>query len=202
VANPERLDSQFAEIVASAKESEFGPVHPETIVAKLALGSALRAEDEPHAALEVYEKVLSQQRDIYGPEDWYTVATEHSVAEAHHCLGELDLAEPLQQHVLAIALRLFGDESEQVQSALINLANTLRDLERYEEELPLRVRIVTSTLRSDGVNSFRLWATQSDLSGQCGMLAISNLPIPSMSRFWASNNASAQRKERSSGRNS
>ena len=164
MSSPQNDGVESARAVARDRESEFGPIHPQTLVAQDDLASKLREAGEFESASLVFEELLDKLRVQYGKDDWRAVTTEHSLGHTLHRLGDLQAARELQEHVLAIAVSLFGEESEQVKMGLINLANTLRDLEDYTSELPIRIRIVESFLHSAGSESLRVPAARSDLS--------------------------------------
>ena len=157
-------DASTARSVASYRNAEFGPDHPETLVAEFNLAGELRATRQFEAAQNVFKALVSKQRAIFGEDDWYVVSTEHSLAELFYVIGDLQSAKRLQQHVLQVSVRLFGEESQQGQLSRINLANTYRELKEFQAEKPLREAIVDYAVRMEDSGSLHVSATKSDLS--------------------------------------
>jgi tetratricopeptide (TPR) repeat protein len=157
-------NASTARSVASYRNAEFGPDHPETLVAEFNLARELRRTGQFEAAQNVFEALVGKQRAIFGEDDWYVVSTEHSLGELLYVSGDLESAKRLQQHVLELSVRLFGHDSEQGQLSRINLANTLRELKEFQAEKPLREAIVDYAVRFEDAGSLHVSATKSDLA--------------------------------------
>ena len=132
----------------------------------------------------MFEALVGKQRDIFGEDDWYVVSTEHSLAELLYFIGDLQSAKRLQQHVLQVSVRLFGEESEQGQLSRINLANTLRELKEFRTEKPLRRPSLTMqfVLRPQGACMFP-WQRSPISPLSFAISTISKRPTRSMLRY-------------------
>jgi hypothetical protein len=125
------------EQMVTAIRNTLGPEHDSTLSAELKLAICLLTMERAGDAEPLFAHVVAQRTRAAGADNASTLAAMAWSATAARQLGKLSDARIIQEQVLA-GLELGGaGESLQVQSAGLNLASTLADLDEVDEAIRL-----------------------------------------------------------------
>jgi hypothetical protein len=84
---------------------------------------------------------LTRER-LFGPDDYKTLRVSHLLGMFRHKVGDLNGAREIQRETLNRMRVVYGLDEQTTMSAMVNLANTLRDLRDYPELVVLDEEIV------------------------------------------------------------
>ena len=132
------------------------------------LGRALTLNHEIAEAREILEDVLERQNTMLDLGDDRVLRTELWLAAALIDRSELLKARDLLQHVVKAGSANHRDDEWPLNPALVDLARTLCLLGRYDEELPMRVRVLTTFAAHLGPDDAVLWRQARSGRGKAG----------------------------------
>ncbi|MBE5316510.1 MAG: serine/threonine protein kinase [Xanthomonadales bacterium] len=148
-----RMLGRDAEVVATLRAlrasfaSALGALHPDTILAQLDLGVALRHAGDFDAALQQLDEGLRSARAVLGAEHAISLRFASEKATVLQELKRYDEAEPLFQQALAGRLALFGEASALTRNAMANLG-LLHVLQgQLDKAAPLYERVLALELQ-------------------------------------------------------
>ncbi|MFJ9689285.1 tetratricopeptide repeat protein [Streptomyces bacillaris] len=87
-----------------------GPGHPDTLISRNNLASALHALGEHRRAADLHQQVLTDTERTLGPDHPHTLTSRHNLAVALNDLGEHRQAADLHQQVLTDRERVLGPD--------------------------------------------------------------------------------------------
>jgi len=105
------------------------------------LGCGLSAANHHEDALSVQEAALAMKRRLGAPEH-SILAVQTNLASTYSTLGRFEEALQIKRDVYSGRLELNGEEHEETLLAANNYANTLGDLQRYEEAKALLRKMI------------------------------------------------------------
>jgi len=109
------------------------PMHPDRIMAELALGEVLRSQNRADEAGEVFSAALAKQLHLFGKNSAAVASTRDSLAMIRYAQGRLDEAKALSREAIAGARIAYGDRHPMTANMGITLARTLLALREYPE---------------------------------------------------------------------
>jgi hypothetical protein len=137
------------QMVAAARNT-LGPEHDSTLSAELKLATCLLTLERAGDAEPLLTHVVAGRTRALGVEDAATLAAMAWSATAARQLGRPNEARVIQEEVLA-GLELGGaGETLQAQSAGLNLASTLADLDEVDEAVRLARHVLEIRTRTLG----------------------------------------------------
>merc|ERR1719409_1104523 len=110
------------------------------------LGNGLSEADNDEDALTVQEAKLSMMRRL-GASEADLLRVQNNLAAAYFALGRSEQALQLKRDVYSGRVDMLGEEHEETLRAANNYANSLVDLERFEEAKALLRRTIPVTRR-------------------------------------------------------
>ena len=134
-------EAPLREKIAEGLRASVGPDHLSTLSAEWKLATCLMTLGRPEEAEPLLAHVVRQRAGTLGEDDTQTLTAMAWNASATKMLGRLAEARLLQEQVVAGYERRGEAESDQAQSAALNLASTLSELHEPTEAARL-VRIV------------------------------------------------------------
>jgi hypothetical protein len=145
-------EATVLEQMVTAIRNTLGPEHDSALGGELKLAICLLALERAGDAEPLFEHVVAQRTRAAGADDASTLAAMAWSATAARQLGKLSEARNIQERVLAGLELGGGGETLQGQSAGLNLASTLADLDEVDEAIRLVrhvLEIRTRTLSPD-----------------------------------------------------
>ncbi|MGH8239666.1 MAG: tetratricopeptide repeat protein, partial [Steroidobacteraceae bacterium] len=108
-------------------------MHPDRIMAELALGEVLRSQNRSDEAVEMFSAALQKQLRLFGSNSAAVADTLDSLAMVRYSQGQLLDAEKLSRDAIASALIAYGHRHPTTASMGTTLARTLIALREYPE---------------------------------------------------------------------
>ena len=128
---------------------DLGPDNPKTLRAKLGLGRALLLAGDYSEARGVFSEVLSMQHAQFPESDHQILTTQWHLASTLLILGEYEDSLRLLEHIVEVAAdNRLSDESFPLNKTLPDLARVLFLLGRFDQEVPVRRRILAFLVRT------------------------------------------------------
>lgn len=118
---------------AVALRERASPTPAELSESLLEAASLAYDNGEYQASLEILDRALEVRRSRVAGDDGEVARILDWMAANHVQLGNLDQAEPLTREYLAMSRRLYDEPDDDVATALINLADLLRDRGEFVE---------------------------------------------------------------------
>lgn len=150
--------------VASRRQQELGPAHPDTLGSNHNLALTLTQMAKFDAAERLYRDTLFKRRQILGPSNPKSLSTQHNLAQVLHLQGTLDAAASEFRQVLQNETSVLGFDNVHTMTTRHNLACVLRDqghLTEAEEEFH---RVLATRVRVLGNDNPRTISTRRELA--------------------------------------
>jgi tetratricopeptide (TPR) repeat protein len=143
---------------------ERGADDVQTVEARCMLARALTLNHEVTEAREILEDVLKRQMVMFDSGDDRVLRTELWLAAALIDQGDLLHAKDLLRHVVVAGGVNRSDDQWPLNPALVDLARTLCSLGKYDEELPIRERVLASYTANLGADDAHVLEAKRDLA--------------------------------------
>ena len=111
--------------VLKQRESTLGPEHPDTLITRHRLATALYFEGEYAIAESEYRAVIVLQEKVLGPEHPDTLATRHNLAGVLYHQAKYAEAEMEYRKVIELKEKVLGAENPDTLKTRIGLGNAL-----------------------------------------------------------------------------
>lgn len=137
---------------------ELPPGHPSIAAALDALGRVLQEKGEYGKAIPALEEAVGLRSAVSGISS-ELAGSLYELANAKFYAGEYKEAEALNQRVLAMTRRIFGERHPRVAETLVNLGAIQQDLGNYPEAEGFHRRALEITRRFFGEHHYRTAAS-------------------------------------------
>lgn len=127
---------RLAEETLELYRRTLGDEHRDTLTAADALGMILIERGAFSQAESIYKEAIAIL-DRTAPEDELAIALRGNLADTYKWQGRLDLAEPLNEELVALARQSWGSDHPQTAMVINNLATLYLRQGRFEEARPL-----------------------------------------------------------------
>ena len=114
-------------------EDVLGTDHPDTLMVRNNLAFAYRSVGRFDEAIELYERVLADQKWVLGPDHPNTLTTRSNLAGAYRSVGRFDEAIELFEWVLADRVRVLGPDHPDTLATRNNLAFAYHSAGHFDE---------------------------------------------------------------------
>ncbi|MEU9529655.1 MULTISPECIES: tetratricopeptide repeat protein [Streptomyces] len=125
----------------------LGPEHPDTLMGRNHLASALGGLGEHQQAVDLHRQVLADRERILGSDHPDTLTSRNNLADALSALGEYQEALDLHRQTLADHERILGSDHPDTLTSRNNLANALGNLGEYQQALDLHRQVLADRER-------------------------------------------------------
>jgi tetratricopeptide (TPR) repeat protein len=163
--------SREADIVAQGQSvvekllRDRGPDDTNTLEAQSGLGRALHLNQQFSESNSVLREVLGRQRSCFGDSDPGVLRTEVYLAALLYHQHQYEEGIELLYHVINTSTDALGDDDAwPLNPALFDLARALTAVGRFEEEIPIRRRVLASCCRLLNPRDRRILEAESDLA--------------------------------------
>ena len=146
-------------------EDVLGTDHPDTLMVRNNLAFAYRSVGRFDEAIELYERVLADQKWVLGPDHPNTLTTRSNLAGAYRSVGRFDEAIELFEWVLADRVRVLGPDHPKTLTTCNNLAVAYHSAGRFDEAIELYERVLADQERVLGPDHPDTLITRSNLAG-------------------------------------
>ena len=145
-------------------EDVLGTDHPDTLMVRNNLAFAYHSVGRFDEAIELYERVLADQKWVLGPDHPNTLTTRSNLAGAYRSVGRFDEAIELYERVLADQERVLGPDHPDTLATRNNLAGAYRSVGRFGEAIELYERVLADRVRVLGPDHPDTLATRNNLA--------------------------------------
>ena len=146
-------------------EDVLGTDHPDTLMVRNNLAFAYRSVGRFDEAIELYERVLADQKWVLGPDHPNTLTTRSNLAGAYRSVGRFDEAIELFEWVLADRVRVLGPDHPKTLTTCNNLAVAYHSAGRFDEAIELYERVLADQERVLGPDHPDTLITRNNLAG-------------------------------------
>ena len=145
-------------------EDVLGTDHPDTLMVRNNLAFAYRSVGRFDEAIELYERVLADQKWVLGPDHPNTLTTRSNLAGAYRSVGRFDEAIELFEWVLADRVRVLGPDHPKTLTTCNNLAVAYHSAGRFDEAIELFEWVLADRVRVLGPDHPDTLATRNNLA--------------------------------------
>ena len=146
-------------------EDVLGTDHPDTLMVRNNLAFAYHSVGRFDEAIELYERVLADQKWVLGPDHPNTLTTRSNLAGAYRSVGRFDEAIELYERVLADQERVLGPDHPKTLTTCNNLAVAYHSAGRFDEAIELYERVLADQERVLGPDHPDTLITRNNLAG-------------------------------------
>jgi tetratricopeptide (TPR) repeat protein len=150
-------EQAIAEYVARIgdKEAEEGPYEEQLTQDLLAVGILHQELEQHDQALGFFDRAMNISRINHGPDSLDQLPMMEAKAESHYALGQLKLADEIQDSILYLQQQVYGQDSPETVPALLTLGdwNLRAFLERSNIALNIHRMNVPNFLMATQYNS-------------------------------------------------
>ena len=145
-------------------EDVLGTDHPDTLMVRNNLAFAYRSVGRFDEAIELYERVLADQKWVLGPDHPNTLTTRSNLAGAYRSVGRFDEAIELFEWVLADRVRVLGPDHPKTLTTCNNLAVAYHSAGRFDEAIELFEWVLADRVRVLGPDHPKTLTTCNNLA--------------------------------------
>jgi len=145
-------------------EDVLGTDHPDTLMVRNNLAFAYHSVGRFDEAIELYERVLADQKWVLGPDHPNTLTTRSNLAGAYRSVGRFDEAIELYERVLADQERVLGPDHPKTLTTRNNLAVAYHSAGRFDEAIELFEWVLADRVRVLGPDHPKTLTTCNNLA--------------------------------------
>ncbi len=153
-----------ARAIADERRNQFGPDHPETLLALLNLAVAIVDRGELRAARRLQEKVLDTSQRTLEPGHPVVLSAASNLAATLSAEGDHASARALEEMVVEMSTMRFGPGHPATVAALGNLARTLANQGDLDGARVIGERVLDRTQKRLGPDHFGTWRAMQNLA--------------------------------------
>jgi tetratricopeptide (TPR) repeat protein len=149
------------------KEAAEGPYEEQLTQDLLAVGILYQELDDHESALGFFDRAMNISRINHGPDSLDQLPIMRAKADSHYALGQLKLADEIQDSILYLQQQVYGQDSAETAPALLALGdwNLKAFLERSNIALNIHRMNVPNFLAATQYNSLDNTASGSPVLG-------------------------------------